>query len=108
MSRGGGSSGGRISSTSLNAGMSFFPLQPEVRIGAAGKKDPQSTREWQSEEGGGSSRKEARADKPDSLEKEPARRATPWRMLEHPWIVEMKGKRVNMQHFLAKVWGWKE
>jgi len=29
-------------------------------------------------------------------------------MLEHPWIVEMKGKRVNMQHFLAKVWGWKE
>jgi len=47
-------------------------------------------------------------DKPGSLEKEPARRATPWRMLEHPWIVEMKGKRVNMQHFLAKVWGWKE
>ena len=43
-----------------------------------------------------------------SLEKEPSRRATPWRMVEHPWILEMKSKRVNMQHFLAKVWGWKE
>lgn len=42
------------------------------------------------------------------LEKENSRRATPWRMLEHPWMVEMKSKRVNMQHFLATVWGWKE
>ncbi|KAI9732259.1 MAG: Protein kinase C signaling pathway involved MAPKK protein [Claussenomyces sp. TS43310] len=42
------------------------------------------------------------------LEKEPARRASPWRMLEHPWMVEMRPKRVNMAHFLAKVWGWEE
>jgi mitogen-activated protein kinase kinase len=43
-----------------------------------------------------------------SLEKEPARRASPWRMLEHPWMIEMRGKRVNMAHFLATVWGWEE
>ena len=43
-----------------------------------------------------------------SLEKEASRRATPWRMLEHPWIVEMQGKRVNMEHFLKQVWDWKD
>ncbi|KAI9753129.1 MAG: hypothetical protein M4579_005316 [Chaenotheca gracillima] len=41
------------------------------------------------------------------LEKEPPRRATPWRMLEHPWMVEMMSKRVNMEHFLSQVWDWK-
>jgi mitogen-activated protein kinase kinase len=29
-------------------------------------------------------------------------------MLEHPWMIEMRGKRVNMAHFLSEVWGWKE
>lgn len=43
-----------------------------------------------------------------SLEKEPNRRATPWRMLEHPWMVEMKAKRVNMTHFLRTVWDWQD
>ncbi|PQE16743.1 map kinase kinase protein [Rutstroemia sp. NJR-2017a WRK4] len=42
------------------------------------------------------------------LEKDPARRASPWRMLEHPWMVEMRSKRVNMAHFLSTVWGWSE
>ncbi|KAF4310605.1 hypothetical protein GTA08_BOTSDO13913 [Botryosphaeria dothidea] len=42
------------------------------------------------------------------LEKEPNRRATPWRMLEHPWMVEMKTKKVNMESFLAQVWDWKD
>lgn len=43
------------------------------------------------------------------LEKEPPRRATPWRMLEHPWMVDMKGKKkVNMANFLKQVWDWKE
>lgn len=42
------------------------------------------------------------------LEKEPSRRASPWRMLEHPWMIEMRAKRVNMAHFLATVWGWEE
>ncbi|KAL2043147.1 hypothetical protein N7G274_004207 [Stereocaulon virgatum] len=42
------------------------------------------------------------------LEKEPTRRATPWRMIEHPWMVEMQSKKVNMEHFLAQVWDWKE
>lgn len=42
------------------------------------------------------------------LEKEPNRRATPWRMLEHPWMVEMRSKKVNMESFLAKVWDWKD
>lgn len=42
------------------------------------------------------------------LEKEPLRRASPWRMLEHPWMIEMRSKRVNMAHFLATVWGWQE
>ncbi|KAL1297147.1 hypothetical protein AAFC00_004723 [Neodothiora populina] len=40
------------------------------------------------------------------LEKEPNRRATPWRMLEHPWMLEMKAKRVNMAQFLKTVWDW--
>lgn len=44
--------------------------------------------------------------KAHSLEKDPNRRASPWRMLEHPWMIEMKSKRVNMGHFLSKVWGW--
>ncbi|KAM0803436.1 putative MAP kinase [Usnea florida] len=42
------------------------------------------------------------------LEKEPLRRATPWRMLEHPWMVEMHSKKVNMEHFLRQVWDWKD
>lgn len=40
------------------------------------------------------------------MEKDPLRRASPWRMLEHPWMLEMKKKKVNMALFLAKVWGW--
>jgi hypothetical protein len=43
-----------------------------------------------------------------SLEKEPSKRATPWRMLEHPWMVEMKSKKVNMKKFLQQVWGWQD
>lgn len=46
------------------------------------------------------------ANEASSLEKEPARRATPWRMLEHPWMKEMATKRVNMRRYLAQVWGW--
>lgn len=42
------------------------------------------------------------------LEKDCPRRATPWRMLEHPWMVEMKTKKVNMSHFLKQVWDWKD
>ncbi|KIW25148.1 uncharacterized protein PV07_10812 [Cladophialophora immunda] len=42
------------------------------------------------------------------LEKEPPRRATPWRMLEHPWMVEMKAKKVSMSSFLKQVWDWKD
>ena len=42
----------------------------------------------------------------NSLEKDPARRASPWRMMEHPWMEEMKTKKVNMAHFLGQVWGW--
>ncbi|TQV99528.1 hypothetical protein V2A60_004997 [Cordyceps javanica] len=40
------------------------------------------------------------------LEKQPSRRASPWKMLEHPWMVEMKTKRVNMVKYLSFVWGW--
>ncbi|KAL4896616.1 kinase-like domain-containing protein [Aspergillus ambiguus] len=40
------------------------------------------------------------------LEKEPPRRATPWRMLEHPWMLDMKNKKVNMANFVKQVWGW--
>lgn len=29
-------------------------------------------------------------------------------MLEHPWMVEMKSKRVNMSRYLSQVWGWDE
>ncbi|TGZ79194.1 kinase-like protein [Ascodesmis nigricans] len=41
------------------------------------------------------------------LEKDTARRASPWRMLDHPWIMEIKNKKVNMANFLAQVWDWK-
>ncbi|KAL6709235.1 Protein kinase C signaling pathway involved MAPKK protein [Coniothyrium glycines] len=42
------------------------------------------------------------------LEKDCPRRATPWRMLEHPWMIEMKSKKVNMTLFLKQVWDWKD
>ncbi|MCJ1369386.1 Protein kinase C signaling pathway involved MAPKK protein [Loxospora ochrophaea] len=42
------------------------------------------------------------------LEKEPPRRATPWRMLQHPWMEDMQTKKVNMEHFLKQVWDWKD
>ncbi len=29
-------------------------------------------------------------------------------MLEHPWMVEMHAKRVNMGRYLSRVWGWDE
>ena len=29
-------------------------------------------------------------------------------MLEHPWMVEMRSKRVNMVKYLHFVWGWDE
>ena len=43
-----------------------------------------------------------------SLEKEGTKRATPWRMLEHPWMLDMKTKNVKMEKFLREVWGWKD
>lgn len=27
-------------------------------------------------------------------------------MQEHPWMVEMKTKKVDMHQFLKTVWGW--
>ncbi|KAL6869395.1 Protein kinase C signaling pathway involved MAPKK protein [Amphichorda felina] len=42
------------------------------------------------------------------LQKQFDRRATPWRMMEHPWMVEMRSKRVNMVKYLSFVWGWDE
>ncbi|KAL2014726.1 hypothetical protein VTN00DRAFT_2251 [Thermoascus crustaceus] len=42
------------------------------------------------------------------LEKEPPRRATPWRMLEHPWMLDMKNKKVNMANFVKQVWDWSD
>ncbi|EGP88336.1 unnamed protein product [Zymoseptoria tritici ST99CH_1A5] len=42
------------------------------------------------------------------LEKDANRRATPWHIEGHPWIVEMKSKRVDMTQFLRTVWDWKD
>lgn len=42
----------------------------------------------------------------NSLEKNPKRRGYPWKMLEHPWMIELKSKKVNMGKYLAQVWGW--
>ncbi|CEN59998.1 Putative MAP kinase kinase skh1/pek1 [Aspergillus calidoustus] len=42
------------------------------------------------------------------LEKEPPRRATPWRMLDHPWMLDMKNKKVNMANFVKQVWDWSD
>jgi mitogen-activated protein kinase kinase len=29
-------------------------------------------------------------------------------MLEHPWMVDMASKRVNMARYLAQVWNWND
>lgn len=49
-----------------------------------------------------------RANMDDSLEKDGTKRATPWRMLEHPWMEEIKKKKVKMAKFLREVWDWKD
>jgi len=43
-----------------------------------------------------------------SLEKEGSKRASPWRMLEHPWMQDMIGRKVKMAAFLKQVWQWKD
>jgi len=42
------------------------------------------------------------------LEKDPTRRATPWKILTHPWMVEVIARRVDMTQFLRKVWDWQD
>ncbi|EME48548.1 hypothetical protein DOTSEDRAFT_67556 [Dothistroma septosporum NZE10] len=42
------------------------------------------------------------------LEKDANRRATPWHILKHPWMVEMKQKRIDMTKFLKTVWDWQD
>lgn len=42
------------------------------------------------------------------LEKDANRRATPWHITKHPWMVEMKQKRVDMTQFLRTVWDWQD
>ncbi|KHN99484.1 MAP kinase kinase 1 [Metarhizium album ARSEF 1941] len=42
------------------------------------------------------------------LEKRPDRRASPWKMLEHPWMLDMRPKRVNMVKYLSSVWKWEK
>ena len=29
-------------------------------------------------------------------------------MLEHPWMVDMRPRRVNMVKYLSSVWGWED
>jgi mitogen-activated protein kinase kinase len=29
-------------------------------------------------------------------------------MQEHPWMQDMKNKKVNMANFVRQVWGWEE
>jgi mitogen-activated protein kinase kinase len=29
-------------------------------------------------------------------------------MAEHPWMVEIRAKKVNMSLFLKQVWDWKD
>jgi mitogen-activated protein kinase kinase len=41
-----------------------------------------------------------------SLEKDGNQRASPWKMLEHPWMLDMKSKKVKMDVFLKTVWNW--
>jgi mitogen-activated protein kinase kinase len=33
-------------------------------------------------------------------------RKKPIEMLEHPWMVELRTKKVNMKRFLREVWDW--
>lgn len=41
-----------------------------------------------------------------SLTVNPVSRPTPGEMLKHPWLVEQQGKKVNMEKWIAQVWGW--
>jgi mitogen-activated protein kinase kinase len=29
-------------------------------------------------------------------------------MLEHPWMLDVKNKKVNMANFVRQVWGWQD
>lgn len=29
-------------------------------------------------------------------------------MLDHPWMLEIRSRRVNVARFLATVWGWED
>jgi len=42
------------------------------------------------------------------LEKDPRKRPMPWQMIQHPWLEDLKTKKVNMEHFLKQVWDWKD
>lgn len=44
----------------------------------------------------------------DSLTRRADERPTPSQLLQHPWIVKIMQKEVNMALWLRKVWGWKK
>jgi hypothetical protein len=44
----------------------------------------------------------------NSLEKDPLKRKYPQQMLDDPWMVENRNRRVNMEAFLKQVWDWKD
>lgn len=41
-----------------------------------------------------------------TLTVDPVTRPTPGEMLRHRWIVEQQSKKVNMEKWMAQVWGW--
>jgi len=42
------------------------------------------------------------------LEKKVEARKRPLEMLEHPWMTDIKSKKVDMKKFLKRVWDWKD
>jgi mitogen-activated protein kinase kinase len=41
------------------------------------------------------------------LEKEVEKRPSPEQIMEHPWVVYMQKKKVDMEKWIGEVWGWK-
>lgn len=42
-----------------------------------------------------------------SLEKEVEKRPSPEQIMEHPWVVHMQKKKIDMEKWIGEVWGWK-
>jgi mitogen-activated protein kinase kinase len=42
-----------------------------------------------------------------SLKKDINQRPSPEQIMNHPWVVGMQRKRVDMERWIREAWGWK-